>query len=127
MLNLREEDIVKAEERLRLAMLNSDVNSLDQLVSADLLFTTHFGQLLGKQQDLQAHQSGALRFHHLEPSEMHIQMHNSFAIVSVRMQVAGEYLAQPFSEALRYTRVWAKRKDGLCVVGGHISAICKVQ
>lgn len=53
--------ILEAEERLRLAILSSDVNTLDELLAPELIFTNHLGQVLGKQDDLDAHQSGTLR------------------------------------------------------------------
>lgn len=53
--------ILQAEERLRLAMLNSDVNTLNELLAPELIFTNHLGQVLGKQDDLNAHQSGTLK------------------------------------------------------------------
>lgn len=54
------EQISAVEERLRLAMLVSDCKSLDDLISPDLVFTNHFGQVFGKHDDLQTHRSGAL-------------------------------------------------------------------
>lgn len=50
----------EAEERLRLAMLHSDVSTLDQLLAPDLIYTNHLGQLFTKQDDLATHQSGKL-------------------------------------------------------------------
>ncbi len=40
-----ETQITVSEERLRLAMLASDVGALDELISSDLLFTNHLGQV----------------------------------------------------------------------------------
>jgi hypothetical protein len=60
------------EERLRLAMLASDFDTLDELISPDLIFTNHCGQVLGKQDDLESHRNGLLRMHKLEPSEMRV-------------------------------------------------------
>ncbi|RZJ08060.1 MAG: nuclear transport factor 2 family protein [Acidovorax sp.] len=119
-----EAQIIEAEERLRTAMLHSDVGVLDELISPDLLFTTHQGQLISKQEDLQTHRSGAIRFHELSASERQVCMHDSFAIVSVRMKTAGQYLGSEFSQLLRYTRVWHKQPSSQWrVVGGHISAV----
>lgn len=44
--------IIEFEERLRLAMLNSDVAELDELISSDLLFTNHIGVLISKEDDI---------------------------------------------------------------------------
>jgi len=43
-----EAQIVECEERLRQAMLQSDVAVLDQLLSPNLIFTNHLGMLMSK-------------------------------------------------------------------------------
>ncbi len=53
--------VVQLEERLRQAMLDSDVAELDTLIAPELIFTNHLGQLIGKQEDLAIHRSGALK------------------------------------------------------------------
>ncbi|MDK1044873.1 MAG: nuclear transport factor 2 family protein [Anaerolineales bacterium] len=40
-----EAKILKYEERLRKAMLRSDVSALDQLLAPELIFTNHLGQV----------------------------------------------------------------------------------
>lgn len=47
-----ETEVIKAESRLRQAMLSSDIASMDQLISGELLSTNHLGRLLSKQADL---------------------------------------------------------------------------
>ena len=47
-----ETQIIKAEERLRQAMLTSDVSVLDELLAPDIIITNHLGQLLTKNDDL---------------------------------------------------------------------------
>ena len=69
-----ENQITIAEERLRLAMLSSNVEALEKLISINLMFTNHFGQILGKIEDLALHRSGMLKFHTLEPSEMKLKI-----------------------------------------------------
>jgi hypothetical protein len=44
-----QEDIQTLEERLRIAMLNSDVDALDELLSEELLFTNHLGIIVSKE------------------------------------------------------------------------------
>ena len=119
-----ESQITLAEERLRLAMLASDVEVLDQLISPDLIFTNHFGQVLGKQDDLALHRSGVLKFHTLEPSESQMKASGEIVVVSVRMNLSGAYAGSPFAGDLRYTRVWRlSQRDTFQVVAGHSSAV----
>lgn len=119
-----ENQVKVSEERLRLAMLSSDIEALDELISSDLMFTNHLGQVLSKQDDLTAHLSGMLRFHTLEPSETQMKISEKIAVVSVRMKLSGVYGGSLFTGDLRYTRMWSFSHSGtLQVVAGHSSAV----
>jgi len=116
--------IAAFEEELRLAMLRSDVGTLKKLISPDLIFTSHLGQVFGKESDLEAHRLGIVRIRVLTPSEQRILLLDGVAIVSVRMHVAGTYADIPQEADLRYTRVGAALpEDRWQVVAGHASVI----
>ena len=106
-----EAQIEDAEDRLRTAMLNSDVSVLDELLAPDLIFTNHLGQLLGKEDDLATHRSGLLRVEELKPSERRVRLIGDVAIVSVRTQMSGTYDGNPANGDFRFTRVWALAPD----------------
>lgn len=119
-----EAEIVAIEERLRQAMLNSDVAELDALIAPELLFTTHVGQLYSKEADLEAHRSGSFKFTELTPSDRHIQRHPGFAVVSVLMHTVGLYEGTASEANIRFTRVWAPSAAGpLQIVAGHTSTV----
>src|SRR5258708_38273466 len=107
-----EAQVIEVEERLRQAMLHDDVRVLDELISPDLLFTNHFGQLVSKDDDLAFHRAGVLRLTQLEPSQREIQLHPDFAIVSVLMHLVGTYEGAPIEQNIRYTRVWSIFPNG---------------
>lgn len=90
-----ETQIINVEEQLRQAMLASDVSVLNELLAPEIIITSHLGELLGKQDDLAAHESGLMKIHELKPSEQLIQIHGNVAIVSVRMQISGSYNSSP--------------------------------
>jgi ketosteroid isomerase-like protein len=118
--------ISSAEERLRLAMLTSDHRALDELISSELVFTNHLGQVFGKQEDLALHRAGTLKFQLLEPSELEVKADTQLAVVSVRMAVSGSYDGSSFTEDLRYTRVWRSSPNGnWTIVAGHSSRVTK--
>ena len=118
--------IIKLEERLRRAMLASDVTVLDELIAPNIIITNHLGELLVKQDDLIAHESGLFKINQLQPSEQHIQIHNNTAIVSVRMQVSGSYNDSPVNGDFRYTRVWAVSEDGNWqIIAAHIGIVAE--
>ena len=117
-------EVVELEERLRQAMLYSDVAELDALIAPELIFTNHLGQIIGKQEDLAIHQSGALKLRELTPSEQRIGFNQEFAIVSVQMHLLGSYEATAIDVRIRYTRVWSKSSTGsIQIVAGHSSVV----
>ncbi len=119
-----EQQIMKNEERLRLAMLASDLNVLDELISSELIFTNHLGQVFGKQDDLELHRSGVLKFHMIEPSEILVKACGQFYVVSVRMKLSGAYGGSQFTADLRYTRIWRlSESESWQIVVGHSSGI----
>ncbi len=119
-----ESQIAEFEERLRLAMLNSDVAELDALIAPELLFTNHLGQLITKQQDLAMHRSGTLKFTGIAPSDQLIQLNEGFSVVSVQMYLLGSYAGTAIDEHIRYTRVWSLSSAGsLQIVAGHASVV----
>lgn len=121
-----ETQILKVEERLRLAMLASDVKVLDELIAPELIFTNHLGNVLNKQDDLAAHQSGLLSIEELEQSEQKIQVFGAIAIVSVRMQITGTYNNAPADGDFRFTRVWSLNSRGTWqIVAGHSCLMAK--
>jgi ketosteroid isomerase-like protein len=107
-------------------MLSSDHRTLDELISSELVFTNHLGQVFGKEEDLALHRAGTLKLRRLEPSELKVQADTQLAIVSVRMAVSGSYDGSSFTEDLRYTRVWRSSANGnWTIVAGHSSPITK--
>ncbi len=119
-----ENQIINAEECLRQAMLASDVTVLNELLAPDILITSHLGELLEKQDDIGAHESGLIKINELEPSEQHIQIHGEVAIVSVRMKITGSYNDSPANGDFRFTRVWAVSSSGSWhIVAAHIGKI----
>lgn len=116
--------ILEAEERLRLAMLASDVAALDELLAPGLIFTNHCGQVLAKQDDLAAHLTGTLKVEELLPSELQIREVGAVVIVSVRAQIKGRYAGVRADADLRFTRVWAQADaGGWQVVAAHSSPV----
>lgn len=114
-------------------MLHSDIEELDRLISPDLIYTNHLGQLLTKQDDLDAHRSGALDIASLKPSEASVRVIGKIAIATVRVQSSGSYAGSPIDGDFRFSRVWAKSseqplekgvgKGSWQIVAAHCSAL----
>ena len=119
-----ETQIVNIEERLRQAMLASNVSVLNELLAPEIIITNHLGELLKKQDDLAAHKSGLFKIIELKPSEQQIQIHGEVAIVSVRMQLSGRYNGNPTNGDFRFTRVWAVSSSGAWhIIAAHIGMV----
>lgn len=116
-------EINELEEKLRLAMLNSDVSVLDELISSDLLFTNHLGVLVSKQEDLDAHSRKAFVFDELNLSDSKILPQVNSAIVSVKAEIKGTYNGQRANGTFRFTRVWLNTSSKWQVVAAHSSLI----
>jgi ketosteroid isomerase-like protein len=118
-------EIVALESQLRAAQLAADVAVLQRLIADELLFTGPDGSLGTKEQDLQAHGSGAVRFRSHEPEELRIRrVGDDVAIAALRARLAVEVVGALVRGTYRYTRVWAREGGGPWrVVGGHVSDV----
>ena len=119
-----EVQIEEYEDRLKQAMLESDITSLDELLAPDLTFTNHLGHLMTKQDDLNAHQSGTLKISNLILSDQVIKMYGDIAVVSVQAHIIGSFAGVVSESDFRFTRVWNKTPGNTWqVVVGHSSIV----
>lgn len=116
--------IIEAEEKLRLAMLNSNLDTLDKLLAPELIFTNHLGQVSSKQNDIDAYRSGIFNISTLTSEELQIQTINNIAIATVKVHLVGSYADAVFDRWLRFTRVWHLTASGNCqVIAAHSSIV----
>ncbi|VAW80668.1 hypothetical protein MNBD_GAMMA12-840 [hydrothermal vent metagenome] len=101
-------EIEACESKLQQAMLESDVAVLDKLLSSQLIFTNHLGQLMGKQDDLEAHQSGIFKIKEIVCTEQKIKLIHDIAVVTVKCGIAGNYSGTMMKNKFRFTRVWER-------------------
>jgi len=120
---MENQELLDAEEVLRVAMVNSDIDQLQELISDDVLFTSHFGVLISKEDDIGIHQSGSLKFESIELSNHIIKLHQNFAAVSVQAEIKASFNGQPSDGSFMFTRIWSKQSDKLKVVAGHVSQL----
>jgi len=112
------------EECLKQAMLQSDVAALDELFAPDLSFTNHLGQLMTKQNDLQAHKSGMLKINQITLSDQKIKVYGDVAVVTVLAHIIGSFAGAASEDSFRFTRVWAKSTSNAWqVIAGHSSTV----
>jgi len=118
-----EAEIIKMEERLRKAQLTNNVEELDRLIADDLICTFIDGLLYTKQQDLDTHKSGTLKFEYITPLEQKIKILGETAVVNILMDMKGKSAESPIEGKVRYTRVWARDNDSWKIAVAHISLV----
>ena len=106
-----EAEIHNLEQQLKVAMLNSDISALDELLASDLIFTNHLGQIMTKQDDLNAHKSGVVKIDQIELIDQNIKMLNDVAVVTVQASILGSFNGYSSQSEFRFTRVWCKSSD----------------
>lgn len=100
------------EERLRVAMLESNVDELDHLLADQLIFTTFLGESISKQQDLEAHKSGHFHIHSIETSQQVVKILESVALVNCLAEIDASFDGDRTKKQFRFTRVWVKTERG---------------
>lgn len=101
-------EIQDNEERLKIAMLQSDASVLNELLADDLIFTNHPGHIVTKQDDLEAHKSKIIKINEISLTEQEVRIYKKVAIVTVKAHIKGMYNLQESDNIFRFTRVWSK-------------------
>ncbi|SAK93687.1 cytochrome P450 [Caballeronia catudaia] len=103
-----EQGIRELEERLKKAMLASDVDALDALLADNLSFVDATGKVWTKADDLNGHRYGMQRIEKLDVEEQSVRVYGSFAVTVTRVALSGTFAGAPFAGSLRYTRTWGE-------------------
>ncbi|WP_070969007.1 nuclear transport factor 2 family protein [Vibrio sonorensis] len=111
-----EHSVIELEKTLQQAMLSSNVTLLDELLSDDLVFISHLGQRLSKQDDIGAHQSGLLKISSIELSNQYISIANDIATVTVDAAITGVFNGADASGSFIFTRVWRYKDNKAQIV-----------
>lgn len=117
------EEIIKLEEELRLAMLNADVDKLDELIADSLVFIAPQGEVITKQMDLEAQRKKLQKISEITPSEQKIELCDNIAVVTVKMQMKATFGDADISGNYRYVRTWQKSDGQWQIVAGAVVAI----
>ncbi|MEM9271915.1 MAG: nuclear transport factor 2 family protein [Cyanobacteria bacterium P01_F01_bin.143] len=123
MANNVEAEIIDLEARLKTAMLDSNIEELNKLISDQLIFTDHLGRVLSKDDDLEAHKSGELNIDKIELSEQVIKCFGDLAVVSVLAEITGSYKGVLSEGIYRFTRIWTKEAGQWKIITAHSSAL----
>ncbi len=112
--------IEEQESRLREAMLAGDVESLDALIADDLVFVSHLGNIVTKEMDIGAYQSG-LKMQRIEFLDQQIKFAENAAVTVTRADITVVVGGETIKDALWYTRFWKACDGRWQVAAGHCS------
>lgn len=120
---LTKNSILAQEEKLYSAIKDGNINLLDELLHQDLLFIVPSGEVITKKIDLDTYRDGKLKISELLPTAENLNIIDDVAVVTVIMEIKGEFDQVPFEAKYRYIRFWKQFDDGLKVIGGSGIAI----
>lgn len=112
--------IITCEEELLGAQRTNDVDALDRLLHADLLFNGPTGETATKAQDLANYRSGGVSLRTVEGSDRRIAIIDGTAVVAVTVLLQGEYMGHALDARYRYLRVWKRSGNDWQVIGGSV-------
>ncbi len=124
-MNKENESIIQAlESRLQNAMLNSNVDELNELLADDLIFTNHVGHLMTKWDDLNMHKFGILKIKKIELANLNIKLLNGVALVNTEARISGIFNNQTSENKFRFSRIWSKNPNDMWqVIMAHSTLI----
>lgn len=121
---MNEVGIIAYEERLRKAMLSSNVEVLNELIADDLLFVNQYGQIISKDVDIEVHRSGKLKVTKIDILDQKVRQMENSTVTVTKVAISGTFGTEIFAEELLYyTRIWEYRNGNWQVVSCHCSAV----
>lgn len=111
--------IAEYEEKLRQAILFSDVKVLSNLISDDLVFINHEGNSITKEQDILLHQNGIFDFSKIEYQSMIISTLGCLAKVSVIADICVSSSDGQFENRMLFSRLWERKRNMWQVIMVH--------
>lgn len=118
------QEILRAEASLRSALLSSDVEALDALLSPALLWVDADSTVVNKTDLMSPHVPGRLRIRVLDARPSVRAINGDVAITFVPANVAGFLDGEAFEGLFLYTRTWVQEngrwrvQTSACLPGG---------
>ncbi len=107
------------------ALTKRDVETLDEIWTADYTFVNPRGELLSKAQRIANIKSGTTEFHTMSPQKERLHVQGNFAVEVGRIVVEGEYSGHASNGEYRYTTVWIKMQKRWRMLANQITLIAK--
>ena len=115
--------ILNLEEKLRIAMIKNDIETLSELIADDLVFISPMGDVVTKNMDLEAHRLKLQKISSMTPSEQTFKIKDDLAIITVKMQISGFFNNIDMSGNYRYLRIWKNISGSWQIISGSVTKI----
>lgn len=117
------EEILAKEEELRQAMIKADISRLEKLIHDKLIFHIPGGMIVSKEMDLENYRSRKMRVYKLIILTQKVEVYGDAAVVSVEVEMEGNFDAHDFEGRFRFLRVWKQEEGNWKVVAGASSPL----
>jgi ketosteroid isomerase-like protein len=104
-----EQEVSAIADQMIQAWLKSDTSFFDKNSTADYTAIHSDGRLTTKAEEMDAFQSGALKYEHIGLREKKIRVYGNTALVISLSSSKGTLNGKPFSGDFRTTRTWVKQ------------------
>jgi len=122
--NTKSEEVRKAIEKYRTALLQRDIPALEKIWADDYVFVNASGDLLTKAQRLANVKSGATTLDSIkEEEEIIVRVYQNSAVATSRVTIKGQYGGQSTSGQYRSTHVWVKGSTGWQLVSNQLTTL----
>lgn len=113
-----QEQIIKCEEMLVDAMINSDVEALEKLLHDTLLFNIPNGKNITEAINIENYRIGILKVNSISTADRKIHIIENCAVVAVTFHLKAIFDTQPTEHKFRYIRVWKIFNDSWKIITG---------
>ncbi|MBS1007434.1 nuclear transport factor 2 family protein [Leuconostoc suionicum] len=121
---INQKDIQILENKLNTAMINHDINTLDNLLDDQVVFINHFGNILKKSDDIQSHKNKDFDIEAIEVLKNSVVLFKNTAISISNTTVHARFGNKKQTDHLIYNRVWQKNIDeSIKVISATVTAI----
>jgi len=122
--NESEQEVRKAIEKYRTALLQRDIPALEKIWADDYVFVNASGEVLTKAQRLANAKSGATTLDSIKEEEsIMVRVYQNSAVATSRVTIKGQYSGQPTTGQYRSTHVWVKGSEGWQLVSNQLTAL----
>ena len=123
-MNESEQEVRKAIEKYRTALMQRDIPALEKIWADDYVFVNASGEVLTKAQRLANAKSGATTLDSIKEEEnINVRVYQNSAVATSRVTIKGQYSGQPTTGQYRSTHVWVKGSEGWQLVSNQLTAL----